>query len=535
MYEPYSKEIEDSIRNHLMVFQSLVARSAAYLNKRQYENAGAYAQLAAGYAWGNHPGLFVSSQLEGILLTIGRHLTDQADIPKQISSKPRLPQRLLHVFTEAFVFGGHTRLACKWIQEDSSRTHSVALTRQGRRSLPEKVKDAVSARNGKIYFLDERPGGLLSRARLLREIAQSADQIVLHTHPYDVVPMIAFADRNSPPVIFMNHADHVFWIGIGGSDVIAHVRESGLRTSLERRGAQPERCTILPIPLLPQPRTLSRSEAREKLGLNGSDVVLLTVASEYKYQISSETSFVEALLPVLYEQVKAVLLAVGPTNSGPWASGKDKTQGRVKAYGFQEDPSLFYQAADLYLDSFPFSSITSLLEAACYGVPVISYHMHPDAASVLQADDPALKDKMISFSNLDQYRNTLLRLIDDERIRLDLGESIKKSVLDIHAGVGWMRFLEQTYLQAVTISPATRSVPAEETSISDLDRALSWMHINSGISQGLDATVREHSRLLPFRSRVRVWANMCKEKRSLLPFYLLPESVGTEFERKIWR
>lgn len=533
MYELDIEEVGRNIFNNSVVFHNLVKHANTYLNKCHYEKAAIYAQLAADFAWRNHPGLFVSPQLENVLLTIGRKLTDSVDTLKRGHIKKQTPEKILHVLTQGHTVGGHTRFAYNWIQEDASRRHSIALTRQGRHSLPQEMKEAVSSRQGSINFLDQRPGGLLSRAKLLRRIAQSADQIILHTHPYDVVPMIAFAYGNNAPVIFMNHADHVFWIGVGVSQVIAHIRESGLRTSIERRGIEPENGSILPIPLRPKPRIFSRSEAKERLGFNESDIILLTVASGYKYQTKSRINFVETLLPVLHKYKESILLAVGPTDSGQWDTDRHQIQGRVKALGFQEDTSLFFQAADIYLDSFPFSSLTSLLEAASYGVPVIGYHGYPAAAAVLQGDDFALTGKMITLSDLNEYQNAVSHLIEDEKFRLNLGKNIKKRVLAIHTSPGWTQFLEQLYLQAA-ITPIIKLRQPEETHLSDLDRALSWMNMNTGVSQGLDATVKEHSRLLPFRSRVKVWASMCREKRRLLPYFLLSESVGTQFERKIW-
>ena len=46
--------------------------------------------------------------------------------------------------------------------------------------------------------------------------------------------------------------------------------------------------------------------------------------------------------------------------------------GRVLVPGAQPDPSVHLDAADIYLDSFPFSSITSMLEAATRDVPIVA-------------------------------------------------------------------------------------------------------------------------------------------------------------------
>jgi len=533
MYEHDRADIESGIREHLTVFQRLADRATDYLRRHSYEKAAVYAQLAAHYAWCNHTGLFVSPQIENILLSIGHDLTSLTSNGKPRNITSQSPKGILHVLTQAHSIGGHTRLVTRWIEQDPDQAHSIALTRQGCRSLPKGIDDVVSKARGRIYTLDESPGGLVARAKRLRQIARSFDQIVLHIHPHDVVPIIAFADKCAP-VILMNHADHVFWLGTSVSDVVAHIREGSLSLSQERRGIQPERCSLLPLPLEPKPNSLTRGEAKKLLGFDETEIVLLSIGSAYKYHSSNGVSFVDALMPVLLRHENATLLVIGPDNSAKWAHGDQMTGGRIKAFGIQEDPALFYQAADIYLDSFPLGSLTALLDGGIHGAPLVRYHIFSEAASLLRGDDVALTGKLMAFTDLSQYQEEISRLVEDKELRLERGESVRTRMSEVHLSPGWNRFLEKLYLQAANVSPVGTPEPVKENGLSELDIALAWVHMSTGFSQGVDATIREHSRLLPFSPRVRVWANMCKERHSLLPFYLLPESVGTQFERKIW-
>jgi hypothetical protein len=537
MYEHDRANIESDIRKHLSVFQDLADQSARYLSGHNYEKAAVYAQLAAHYASYNHTGLFASSQIENILLAIGHELPRLTSNREDRLTAPTSPKSVLHVLTEAASIGGHTRLVRRWIDQDPDRTHSVAMTRQGRRPLPKAIKTAVASARGIIYTLDASPGGLLTRAKALREIAKSFDQVVLHTNPYDVVPIIALAEKSSR-VIFMNHADHVFWLGIGVSDVVAHFREGSLSLSQERRGIQPKRCSLLPLPLELNPTNPTRAEAKKLLGIDETEIVLLSVGSAYKYRRINGVSFVDALMPVLLKHEKATLLVVGPDNcsdSGKWAQGDQLTGGRIKAFGIQEDPAVFYQAADIYLDSFPMTSLTALLDGAIHGMPLVRYHIFSGAASLLRGDDVALTGEMINFDDLNLYQEEVSRLIQDPKLRTERGENVRTKVSDVHLSPGWNGFLEKLYLQAANMSPIAALDQAKENGVTDFDVALSWLHLNTGISQGIDATLREHSRLLPLRPRVKVWAKMCREKHRPLPFFLLSESVGTRVERQIWR
>lgn len=537
VYEHDRVNIEAAIREQFIVFQRLKDRAVGFLHRGSYETAAAYAQLAAHYASCNHTGLFSDPQIENLLLTIGHELPNSSNNREDRLTTTNPPKSILHVLTQAASTGGHTRLVKRWIDQDPDRAHSIALTRQGRRSLPKAIEAAVASARGMIYTLDASPGGLLTRAKALREIAKSFDQIVLHTHPYDVVPIIAFADKCAH-VILMNHADHVFWLGISVSDVVAHFREGSLSLSLERRGIQPERCSLLPLPLGPKPSSFTRAEAKKLLGLRGTDIVLLSVASAYKYRIFNGVSFVDALMPVLLRHERATLLAIGPDNlsdSGKWAQGGRLTAGRIRAFGIQEDTSLFYQAADIYLDSFPMTSLTALLEGAIHGIPLVRYHIFSGGASLLRGDDVALTSEMIDFNGLSQYQEEVSRLIQDPELRTERGESVRTKMSDVHLSPGWNGFLEKLYLQAANVPPVAALDRVKEDGITDFDVALSWLQLKTGVSQGVDATLREHSRLLPLRQRVKVWASMCREKRRLLPFFLLSESVGTRIERQVWR
>ena len=107
----------------------------------------------------------------------------------------------------------------------------------------------------------------LSWAKRLRQIAHRADIVVLHIGNRDIVPMIAFANKEQlPPIVYLDHSDHLFWLGACISDIVVNFRKSGMRLSQERRGIEARRNVMLPIPLECFPRTFSRREAKMHLG-----------------------------------------------------------------------------------------------------------------------------------------------------------------------------------------------------------------------------------------------------------------------------
>jgi hypothetical protein len=314
-------------------------------------------------------------------------------------------------------------------------------------------------------------------------------------------------------------------VGIAVSDVIAEMRESGLAVSQELRGIERERCLILPIPLNRLDRMLSRSQAKRQLGIPEDAIVLLSIACAYKYEpILEETSFVDALLPVLARHEKAVLLVVGPDGRGQWERGIRESGGRIKAYGTRGDIAIFYQAADIYLDAFPVASLTSLLEAGSYGVPLVAFSPFVEKAGVLCADCPGFSDTLVRARDLETYRAEITTLIENSEARSQLGELTKRAILNTHVGKCWMEYLERIYSFAATVSSADiRPDGADVPNVKCLDILLAYISAHTGNSPEVDEIFRYGAGLLPLPQRLKLWACRFHWRPDLLPRFLLSE------------
>ena len=503
---PGTMEASEILDVHLSAFRSLMEQTRVLCSGTNGNSAAALAQIAADYAWKNPTGQLASPDLERMLAALGRRFLPSSPHPFQAPS-PGSPKHILHVLTAAYPVGGHTRFVWRWIQEDVERSHAVVLTGQRGAKVPARLRQAVETARGQIHFLDEQRGGLLRRAALLRHLSSLVDIVILHVHPYDVVPILAFSEnRNRPPIVYVNHADHVFSIGLATSDMVAHIRDSGQVTARKRRGIQTDRSTILPIPLGKTQRTHSRAEAKRILGIPESSVVLLSIASASKYEPIGEISFCSAVLPLLERYQQVCLILVGPENGGQWREAVGRFPNRIRIMGIKEDTAVFYEAADIYLDSFPFASLTSLLEAGTYGVPLITFFPYSDAISVLGADDIALENCMLRATTLDEYRAKLGELIEAPARRLSLGRTTQESVTEIHRGVGWKLRLEFLYDQALNATPVFDAGSEVNLGASDeLDECLARLQLSSGLSCGVDKIFRSHLGLLPLGMKIEKW------------------------------
>ncbi len=502
----WQEESRQKIPQNFDVFHNLVNKAEAYAKTGKYAMAAAYCEMASSYASGKTCGVLVSSELEKVLLSIGlKAIRGHSNFTKSKSAHQSSQPKILHVATTMASIGGHSRMLWRWIKQDQTHSHSLALTRQFPKPIPKALEDAVKDSNGNIYQLNCRYGSLLEWAKQLRKLASNADLVILHVHNFDVIPMLAFAAKEDlPPICLLDHADHLFWLGAGISDLVISLRESGMALAKSRRMIDAERIVLLPIILDPIQRNISREMAKQELGLPQDCILLLSIARGIKYNTIDGISFADAHVSLLQKYRQAILIVVGPGDRPEWKSAIDQTEGRIKVFSETEHTSLFYQAADIYVDSFPFVSNTSLLEAGSYSSPLVSRYPYPsESSAVLGADMPGLTGNLIRVKSLEEYTNILSRLIEDKDFRQNLGESTRRKIEDTHWGKAWEASLQKVYSHAYNISKIPNPMYAsDQMFVGEPDSLLQHVH---DIDISRDDLIRWHLPLMPFSERLYYW------------------------------
>jgi glycosyltransferase involved in cell wall biosynthesis len=501
------------IQQNYKEFRHLVSQAKDLMQYGKYEAAAVYVGIAAQYAQFNHCGFYTSPELEQILLTIGQKTISTNLFPRKITSLPGSPKNILHICTNVSTYGGPPRLIRRWIQQDTERSHSLALIRQAPEEVPKSIKDAVFNSQGKIYILNNKLGGVIAIAKRLRKCASTADIVVLHGWESEIVPMIAFANKEqAPPIIYTNHGDHWCWLGAGISDVVANLRESGMRLSQQRRGIKPEHNMLLPTILEPAHRVLSRSEAKRQLGIDENSILLLSIARSPKYRTIDGMSFADAHLSLLKQYKQVILVVIGPGDSDEdWSAAIQQTQGRIRVLRQTEDTAVFYQAADIYVDSFPVASNTSLLEAGSYGTPLVSRSLYSsDASEILCADMPGLTGNLIRVLDLEEYTAALSRLIEDEEFRLSLGEATRTKLEQTHWGANWLHSLENLYLRTATLRRITTELDSTVEMFLGEPDVFSCTHLSLGTAN-LHKIMQWHMPLIPLEQRLNLWFSLVKQ------------------------
>jgi glycosyltransferase involved in cell wall biosynthesis len=305
---------------------------------------------------------------------------------------------------------------------------------------------------GRIHRANRAVGGLQSWARRLQAPLSEADLIVLHADNMDVIPFLALAGmRRRPPTVLLNHSDHVLWLGAGSVDLVVSSRRSGLQLCNERRGIEKERNVLLPLCLEPLRRRFSRVEAKRALGLPDDSLVILTVARAVKFKTIGAATFADALVPVLRANPRLRLVAVGPGGAVDWSQAAAEVPDRLLTLAERPDTQLFRAAADIYVDSFPFVSITSMFEAGLHGLPLVTRYPFGSGCEVLGADSPGLDGVTLRTRSIEDFQHVVECLGADAALRAETGSRTAAEIEAVNTGEGWKRALARVYERALTL------------------------------------------------------------------------------------
>ena len=457
-------------------YEWLLAKLAAIDSSREPEAALRMVERIAGFAAEFHPGCFADGALENVAFRIGKELSV---LPSEISGStlptpgPGGSRRVLHVTPRVFGVGGHTRMITHWIRNDPDSRHSVALLHQGPAVVPETVASAVRDSGGDLVVFPET-FSLLDRAVWLRAIARAgAELVVLHHFASDVVPTVAFAVADTPPVAVLNHADHQFWLGSSVTDLVINLRSVGAAHTAARRYLA--RNTVIPIPLPDVSEAMPRDVARRELGIPAEQVMLLSVGRPLKYRPCGEYDFVATANRILEHVPAAHFYVVGETAEGIKRFLRAAPHERLHFVGTVENPASYLAAADVYLESFPFGSQTALLEASLSRLPVVP--AYAPLFPLLVANDDALVDLLPNPPAETEYRANAEHWIADPQGRHALGAKLRERLLVDHVGEGWLGRLRQLYAESDALKHEPREIPVAPCSLSDADLSLSVWNV----------------------------------------------------------
>ena len=436
--------VEERLAQNHAEFQDLLDRMEKAIEGDDPDAAIEFARTAATIAWLKGCGIFASPRLEALVARVGRTLP-QAGPTRRRSSGPR---RVLTIMSAGYAVGGHTRLACRWMALDTCSSHTLVTTRQDGVPLPRVVEELVE--NGTIRLETLDRGSSMERAASLRRLLSEADLAVLHTHPNDPLPVVALAGMESPPpVLFEDHASHVFWLGASVSNLVVSLCESAARVTVARRGVPRSHIGWTPIPLdLTNLGPSPDIDIRARYGVPHDAPLLMSCGSAYKFVPIDGVSTAALLAPLLDERPDVHVLLVGPSSEPVGTSLAADHPGRVHLAGNiarQDELHAAYAACDIYLDVAPFPSNTALCEAAALGKPVLKFAPQAWTDCGFTIDLDAIPPPLYVSHDADDYRQKLRTLIDSPALRARRGQLVGDMLRLCHSDSLFQNQIEALY------------------------------------------------------------------------------------------
>lgn len=361
MYEQYYHLIELQKSN----FKNLINELN---NSGKFDEQLRLAEVATNYALHHNTGYYYSPSIEKFYCNLGNFIkTDLSGISFK-------PNSFLHIMTQGYLSGGHTRVVERWIEQaQDNQSHSVLFTVGQDDELP-RLEKAVSKTKGQLYFLDQKLC-LEDKVNYIRKLASEYEYIVLHVHMDDPLPLIAFSCKNFVrPIMFYNHASHQFWLGKSIADLVLDIENNDIVTS-KYRGISNNIFLGVPTNTVIHQKTQEDIvKARTELGLPLDKNIILTAGNNTKYMPIGDFSYSDIFLKLKNQNNFFIVIGVNPKDQF-WQKIKAELGDNIiiyKTIDFEQGFLNYLIAADLFLDSYPLCGGTVVIDAISVGTPVLS-------------------------------------------------------------------------------------------------------------------------------------------------------------------
>lgn len=359
----YLPQLSARIKGNQKTFLRLVGDIKKEPNLRRRCLAAA---RAATFATGHNTDIFASAEIEQPFLEL-------AELLPACTCDDYEEGSVLHVATEVYNSGGHTRCIERWIQLMDTQKHSCFLINQNA-PIPKLLTQVVQESGGELHTAE--PGSMVGKAKVLREYASRFQYIVLHIHMDDPVALIAFGSRKfKRPIILFNHADHIFWLGAGIADYVADLAEDRHKITQTERNIP--RSEILGIPVENKPFVVcNQQEARQIIGIPQEAKVIFASGHARKFDAVGTPDFADIMVAISRAVPGTRFYLVGPNpKQDIWKKIPQNIKTNIIFTGrldYNTEYPLYLSAADMVLDSFPVNGGTAVIDAVKAGKPILT-------------------------------------------------------------------------------------------------------------------------------------------------------------------
>ena len=374
----------------------------------------ALAHQAAVFATGHNTDVFASSEIEQPFLELAELLPAAKNTAWEKDS-------VLHIATEVYNSGGHSRCIERWIQLMEHQKHSCYLIHQ-KAGIPELLTTLTLKSGGEVRCANPA-ASMVTKAAELREYASRFQYIVLHIHMDDPVALIAFgSEKFTRPIIFFNHADHIFWLGAGIADYVADITGSRHKITITSRTIQNASVLSIPVETDTAFAETSQAEARKTLGIAPEEKIIFASGHPRKFDPVGTPDFADVINAILQKEPQARFFIAGASPKQVlWKKLTLDTRSRVTFTGrldYKTEYPLYLAAADMVLDSMPVTGGTAVIDAVKAG------------RAVLAIRGPFLSDfinnSAAGCADLDELVSRTCNLLHDDAFRTAVYSDIRE-------------------------------------------------------------------------------------------------------------
>jgi glycosyltransferase involved in cell wall biosynthesis len=314
---------------------------------------------------------WADDDLEALIMQAGREIVAH-NPPKEY---PPLPVDVLGLASTLCDFGGHTVMLRHWMRTLRDAGMSVATLStfiNPGDAAPLAIEDLKTL--GPVELL---PSNAPLSARLLL-LASKLKQyrpkvIVMAINPQDVMVLGALSAVEHGPTVFLDHADHVQWLGKAISDVVVEYRQQGMDNAVQR-GIVPDKLRVVPLLCGYEGAGKKLGNIRAQYHIPPHAPLSLTVATVYKLLNAKTWDYMDTMVEMLKRNSQQHhLLVVNADAEGFRLRVPREQVSRFHITGpvAHGDLESFYRQSDFLIESWPFPGSTVRYEALSLGLPII--------------------------------------------------------------------------------------------------------------------------------------------------------------------
>jgi glycosyltransferase involved in cell wall biosynthesis len=425
-----------------------------------YDDCILYIQNVSTSSWLNFNGLYTSIELENLISKIAQTKIINSELKSLElyvdSDEKNQKFSYLHLFSEVYNQGGHTKVIFNWAKNDLQSEHYFVSTRQDFDTVSHIAKENYNFHisDDRFYKINIYLSAIEKAKKILKLILENRfNCIVLHVNQNDIIPNLIFSNNIvNTPVYFFNHADHQFWLGSTIADFFISYRELSIKEDVYKRMIPTSKQFFIPLPI-----DLQKNESFVQRNNKKSNYFeILSIGAGYKYAPNREYNFFEAVLSILNENKNVRCTIIGIDNQEHYNNLYKHDRLKLISYLSAEKIIYYYQTSDLFLSSFPVGSNTALLEASFYNIPFVLMYNPYDMVKFF-VDIPS---SYIEYpKNLDDWKRFMNKMINDTKFYNKVKQEQQKYVSSMYSIELWKSKVSQLkqLTQSITHSYSIKS------------------------------------------------------------------------------